>query len=88
MGTLIQWLRKVSALETAIDIYMEKGYLHNDKQITLGSGPAFCTTGYGTLSSTLSESSLKWDDISLYPVDLQFDMVRGDMFQSDDETLD
>ena len=82
-----KWMRKVSALETAIDIYMEKGYLHNDKQIKVAAGAAFCTTKYGTVLSESTFTELIWDDIALYPVDLQFDMVKPDLFKSADPTI-
>ena len=41
-----KWGRKVEALDTAIEIYIEKGYLNNDADNYIPAGPKLCTTTY------------------------------------------
>ena len=41
-----KWGRKVEALDTAIEIYIEKGYLNNDADNYIPAGPKLCTTAY------------------------------------------
>ena len=72
MGIFLIWILKLL-----------QGYLHNDKQITVIAGAAFCTTKYGTISSESGTEQLEWDEIALYPVDLFF-ATPGPIFQFDD----
>ena len=58
-------------METAIDIYIEKGYLHNDRDITIGKGPAYCTTSYGNAREMNTHRRLDWAEVAKYPIDVQ-----------------
>ena len=71
-----EWLRKVSALETAMDIYIEKGYLHNDRDIIIAKGPAYCTTAYGNKAEMSRHTTLEWAEIAKYPLDIQLAIPR------------
>ena len=71
-----RWFRKMQALEAAIDIYLDRGYLTNDKQVTVKSGPAYCTTSYGNRAAMNRQVPLVWSDVALHTIDIQFDMNK------------
>ena len=63
-----KWKRRVDALDTAIEIYLEKGYLHNDKQITITKGNPYCTTAYGNVRDQSHRDAGTWSDVAVYPL--------------------
>ena len=65
-----KWKRRVDALDTAIEIYLEKGYLHNDKQITITKGNPYCTTSYGNVRDQSHRHAGTWSDVAVYPLGL------------------
>lgn len=42
----LKWKEKVDALDTAIEIYITRGHLHNSKNVVIPSGGPLCTTDY------------------------------------------
>ena len=63
-----KWKRKVDALETAIQLYALKGYLHNDKNVVIQAGAKLCTTDYVTEVDALASGSSEWDRIASHLV--------------------
>lgn len=67
-----KWRRVADGLNTAVDVYMDKGFLHNDKQVTIRKGRSFCTTNYGQAGDRDRANNPSWEQLSVYPIDLQF----------------
>ena len=59
-----------------MDIYIEKGYLHNDRDIIIAKGPAYCTTAYGNKAEMSRHTTLEWAEIAKYPLDIQLALPR------------
>ena len=59
-----------------MDIYIEKGYLHNDRDIIIAKGPAYCTTAYGNKAEMSRHTTLEWAEIAKYPLDIQLAIPR------------
>ena len=64
----------MDALDTAIELYLQKGYLHNDRSIEIKKGNPYCTTSYGNVKQKSARHSDTWTDVAVYPIDIQFDM--------------
>lgn len=75
-----KWKRTVDALDTAINIYVEKGYLHNDKNVIVRAGAKLCTTDYK--GDTLEDDELfnsesdVWEEDAVYPMLITFDLKK------------
>ena len=82
-----RWKRRVDALDTAIEIYVEKGYLHNDKNVYVQAGPKGCTTEYqGTVfdGDDVPTEETEWERIAVYPIFVQLD-ISSDVFNIEDK---
>ena len=53
------------------------GFLHNDKQVTIKKGPSFCTTNYGQVADRNKANNPGWEQLTVYPIDLQFAMPNN-----------
>ena len=71
-----EWKRRVDALDTAIEIYVEKGYLHNDKNVFVRAGPKLCTTDYTSADDEIVDSEALWDEQAVYLIKIKFNMKK------------
>ena len=76
-----KWKRRVDALDTAIGLYIQKGYLHNDKNVFVRAGPPLCTVDYFSPaaedSDLFSAADAQWEDDAVYPIKISFNMNKN-----------
>ena len=71
-----KWKRKVDALDTAVEVYIEKGYLHNDKNYFVRGGTDLCIYDYISADDPEPEDEEQWEQEAVFPIKITFDLTK------------
>ena len=63
-------------MDTAIEVYIEKGYLHNDRNYFVRAGSDLCIYEYSSADDEEPTLEEIWDDEAVYPIKITFDLTR------------
>lgn len=78
----MKWKEKVDALDTAIEIYITRGYLHNSKNVVIPSGGSLCTTDYDVPAGSLEAD---WERIASHILMATMNM-KSDFFRKEKDS--
>ena len=80
----MNWKAKIDALDTAINIYVTRGFLHSSNNVLIPSGGPLCTTDYDVPAASLDAD---WERISSHILMVTMNM-KADFFANGTDSGD